>query len=289
MDNKYANLQALQREMQRFRQDWPAGWPGLPLIVSECLAALGCRPERALPPPMQALHACLAATAEAVEQNGRERCALGTEPAYHNRLHIADTLVALVCLLLHSRTADAGADERATPEPSHREWLLLLAMLAHDYLHTGRVNQFPAELEQASVDGLRPLMQSCGLDEADQTLVGELILMTDPTRVGKTHQALDERPFSLDEFNAMAALLQESDILASVLPGIGIEQTRRLADEWSAFSAAMATGLLKASARITFLRDYARFSSPASRQLGIPALVDQQLAALAECAPDAPI
>ncbi len=285
MNNKYSNLQTLQAELARFRENWPVAWRGLPLIVSECLTELGHRADVPLEPRLQAIHDCLQATAEAVERNGRERDARGTEPAYHNRLHIADTLAALVCLLLHSRADRPSPVELPVPQ----EWLLLLAMLAHDYLHTGLVNQFPAELEQASVAGLRPLMEDCGMAPEDQALVGELILMTDPTRVGKTHEAVGGKPFCLDEFNPMAVLLQESDILASVLPGIGLEQTRRLSDEWAKFSDSMASNLLKTAARVTFLRDYARFSSPASQRLGIPVLVQQQLSALAGREPSAPI
>lgn len=285
MNNKYSNLQALQGELARFREHWPDAWPGLPVIVSECLSELGHRAGAPLEPRLQAIYDCLAATAVAVEGNGLERDTQGTEPAYHNRLHIADTLATLVCLLLHSRA------DRPSPAglPIRQEWLLLLAMLAHDYLHTGKVNQFPAELEQAAVAGLRPLMAECGMAPEDQALVADLILMTDPTRVGKTHESVGGKPFCLNEFNAMAVLLQESDILASVLPGIGLEQTRRLSDEWAKFSDAMASNLLRTAARVTFLRDYARFSSPASQRLGIPALVEQQLAALAGREPSAPI
>lgn len=282
MDKKYSSLQALQDEFTRFRKHWPDGWPGLPILVSDSLSALG-HTAAVTDPRLRAVHDCLVTTAEAVERSGRERDALGEEPAYHNRLHIADTLAGLVCLLLHSR-ADDTAD---AAQSSRRELLMMLAMLAHDYLHTGRVNQFPAELEQASVAGLQPLMVSCGMADEDQALVGELILMTDPTRVGKTHERFDIIPFRLDDVEAMAALLQESDILASVLPALGLEQTRRLADEWSKFSDSLASSLMRTAARVTFLRDYARFSSPASRRLGIPPLVEQQLAELAGRAPTA--
>lgn len=273
MNNKHSSLQDLQRQFDQFRDCWPDRWPGLAAIVSGCLASLGHRDGDVLEERIAAIRDCMMAAAEAVERDGFERGGQGTEPAYHNRLHIADTLASMACLLLNSRQAPA---ER----PTDTEWLLLLCMLAHDYRHTGRVNRVPAELEQASVDGLRPLMQAAGMAEEDQALVAELILMTDPTRVGNTHQAIRGRAFDLAEFEAKAVLLQESDILASVLPVVGIEQTRRLATEWSAFSESMASGLLKTGGRITFLRDYACFSSPASRRLGIPELISQQLAVL---------
>lgn len=273
MNNKHSSLQDLQRQFARYRECWPERWPGLPAIVSECLLMLGYSEESVLDSRLAAVRDCMAAAAEAVEQDGRERALQGSEPAYHNRLHIADTLASMAFLLLHSR--DAVADT-----PSRTEWLLMLCMLSHDYLHTGRVNRVPAELEQASVDGLRPMMQAAGMVDEDQALVAELILMTDPTRVGGTHRALGSKHFDLSDFDAMAALLQESDILASALPVVGVEQTRRLATEWSAFSETMARGLLVTGGRVTFLRDYACFSSPASRRLGIPELISQQLAAL---------
>lgn len=273
MNNKHTSLQDLQRQFARYRECWPDAWPGLPAIVAECLAWLGYRADAPLEAPVAAIRDCMMAAAEAVERDGRERGHQGAEPAYHNRLHIADTLASLACLLLNSREVPA---ER----PGRTEWLLMLCMLAHDYLHTGRVNRVPAELEQASVDGLRPMMQAAGMADEDQALVAELILMTDPTRVGHTHRAIAGKPFDLAEFDAMAVLLQESDILASVMPVVGIEQTRRLATEWSAFSDAMAKGLLQTGGRVVFLRDHAHFSSPASRRLGVPELISQQLSAL---------
>lgn len=273
MNNKHSSLQDLQRQFDRFRECWPDRWPGMSSILSECLALLGHREGDALDGRIAAIRECMQAAAEAVERDGVERGRQGAEPEYHNRLHIADTLASLACLLLNSR-------ETPAERPTDVEWLLMLCMLAHDYLHTGRVNRVPAELEQASVDGLRPMMRAAGMAEDDQALVAELILMTDPTRVGKTHQSVSGRRFDLAEFEAKAVLLQESDILASVLPEVGIEQTRRLASEWSRFSEPMATGLLKTAGRVSFLRDYACFSSPASRRLGIPELISQQLAAL---------
>lgn len=286
MNNKYSSLQDLQRELARFREYWAGSWPGLPAIATDCLLSLGYRQEQALEPHLQAVLACIGKAAAAVEQNCRERELSDAEPAYHNRLHIADTLASLACLLLNQRAADGAPPEDG---PSRAEWLMMLAMVAHDYLHTGRVNQFPAELEQASVDGLRPLMADCGMADEDQALVAELILMTDPTRVGRTHDAVRSKAFDLAEFDAMAVLLQESDILASALPQIGIEQTRRLAVEWAKFSEKMASGLLQTGGRIVFLRDYARFSSPASERLGIQALIDQQLSALSQQEASAPL
>ena len=275
MNNKHSSLQDLQRHFARYREYWAERWPGLPGILSECMLMLGHSEGSALDARTAAVRDCMVAAAEAVERDGRERELAGAEPAYHNRLHIADTLASMVCLLLNSREATA---ER----PSRSEWLLMLCMLSHDYLHTGRVNQVPAELEQASVNGLRPMMQAAGMAEEDQALVAELILMTDPIRVKNTHRALSGKRFDLADFDAMAALLQESDILASVMPIVGIEQTRRLATEWSLFSEPMAKGLLLTSGRVTFLRDYACFSSPASQRLGIPELISQQLASLSE-------
>ncbi len=273
MDNQHSSLQDLQRQFARYRECWAGDWPGLPAILAECLVALGHREGDALDARIAAVRDCMLAAAEAVERDGSRRSLQGTEPAYHNRLHIADTLASLVCLLLNLRETPAS-------RPSAVEWLLMLCMLAHDYLHTGRVNRVPAELEQASVDGLRPMMQAAGMADDDQARVAELILMTDPTRVGHTHRAFAGRRFDLADFDAMAVLLQESDILASVMPAVGIEQTRRLATEWSVFSEPMAKGLLQTGGRVAFLRDHACFSSPASRRLGIPELIAQQLAAL---------
>ncbi len=273
-------LQDLQREFTQLRMRWPDAWVGLPAIAADCMRQLGHQPNAPADPAdpaTLAIAACMASVAAAIEQDGAHRQRDGAEPRYHNRLHIADTLLALTCLLLATREG-AGRDPDAGP--AHHEWLMMLAMLAHDFLHTGRINQFPGEIEQASVDALAPLMKASGMAADDCRQVAELILLTDPVRVRPHHRQMDGLPFEPRSVASMALLLQESDILASALPETGPALTQALAAEWSAFSEAMARALLAPGRRAAFLREQACFSSPASHRLGIRAVIDAEIEAL---------
>lgn len=280
MDNRILTLPDLLRELRRLRAIWPEAWVGLPAVAEACMRQLGhdsARGIASLAPADQAIAACMTSVASAIEEDGARRHRAATEPRYHHRLHIADTLTALTCLLLATREED-GHDPDACP--AHHEWLMMLAMLAHDFLHTGRVNQVPAEIEQASVDALQPFMLASGVAPHDRQQIAELILMTDPARVRPHHQQMRGQAFDPASIAGMAMLLQESDILASAMPEIGLALTHDLAAEWSQFSATMAQALLAPGRRAVFLREQACFSSPASRRLGIQAIIDGEIDAL---------
>ncbi len=242
--------------------------------------------------------ACIANVAAAIEDDGLQRHRLGSEPPYHNRLHIADTLVSMTCLLLATRATEqsdmrsgrsTGSTGGTRSTPSDAEWVLMLAMLGHDFEHPGKVNQFPGEIESHSVHELQPLMQAAGLSEPVRALIGELILMTDPSRVRPHHEAMRGRPFDLDDAGCMAMLLQECDILASAMPDIGIDLTHQLANEWTMFSETMGASLLMAKSRLHFLRNQAQFSSPASHLLGLPAMTAAEIRALEKTPAESPI
>lgn len=281
MNDRSPTLADLQQDFLRLRDAWQHGWVGLGSIAADCMARLGCPDDAMLGGAARAMRDCIGRVAEAIEQDGRERQHQACEPAYHNRLHIADTLRSLTCLLLATRAAQGRALQSA---PTEAEWTMLLAMVGHDYLHTGRVNQFPGELESRSAQALHPLMQECGVPDQIRATVDQLILMTDPACVRRHHESLRGQPFDAASFGGMAMLLQESDILASAMPGIGMQLTRQLASEWALFSEAMASALLQPASRIAFLRDIAMFSSPASQRLGIAAMMAQEISELERAA-----
>ncbi len=279
-------LAGLQSELTRLRQLWQQDWVGLPAIAVEAMQRIGHRDTVDADIPSITMRDCIVRVAEAIEADGRLRQAQGDEPAYHNRLHIADTLCSLSFLLLATRAGQGRALDGA---PDHAEWLMLLAMVGHDFLHTGQINRTPGEIEARSVQALLPLMQECGVTDEACAIVSELILMTDPARVRPNHESLRERRFDLAETACMAMLLQESDILASAMPGIGITLTHQLSAEWSRFSEKMATSLLSARSRIVFLRDFALFSSPASQWLGLQEMKAVEINELERVAADTPI
>ncbi len=277
MENIPPTLADLHAGLVRLRASWPNDWVGLPVIVADCLRQLGYRDGIVLSETGRASRDCMAAVAAAIEDDGQQRHRQGCEPPYHNRLHIADTMHCMTSLLLATRDAQQRALSGA---PSDAEWVLMLAMLAHDFAHPGKVNQFPGEIESHSVSEVQPLMQSAGVPDAVRTLVGELILMTDPARVRPHHEAMRGRAFDLDDAGCMAMLLQECDILASAMPDIGIDLTHQLASEWAQFSETMGASLLMVRSRITFLSNQAQFSRPASHRLGLPAMTAAEISQL---------
>ncbi len=256
----------LELSLLNLREYWPHGWPGLLLVYQRCMQQLGHSARHSLPPRLQAIDACAHEVAEWLERDGSSRQQLGKEPHYHNRLHMADTLVCLTVLLQAQRCAQ-GLKQRV---PAHHEWLAMLAMLAHDLLHDGTINRFPAELESRSVQALEPLMQRHGLHAQDQQIVKHLILKTDPVCVRQAHEQIADRVFSVDDQDCLAVLVEEADILASTLSVTGLELTRQLSQEWESSNPAMSPVLLTPEGRLRFLQFGALFSSPASRWLEIP-------------------
>lgn len=286
MKNTPPTLAELHAVFVQLRESWPNDWVGLPAILSDCLRQLGYREDQPLSENARSILNCMSMVAVAIEQDGLQRHHHGGEPPYHNRLHIADTLYSMTSLLLATR---AWQHRSLANVLCDAEWVLMLAMLAHDFLHPGRVNQFPGEIESQSASAVQPLMQAAGVPEEVRALVGELILMTDPARVSSHHESMRNRAFNLDDADCMAMLLQECDILASAMPDIGIGLTFQLASEWSKFSETMGDSLLLAGNRINFLRNQARFSSPASQSLGLSSMTATEIDRLGGVPADLPV
>jgi len=268
-------LSSLETSLANLRQRWSQPWPGLPLVFERCWQQLG-HAENHPNARTAALMALGRSITEAIESDGQRRAVLGCEPAYHNRLHMADTMVCLTVLLMAQRTV-----VNANPATTLRhERLALLAMLAHDLLHDGGVNRFPAEMESRSAHALLPVMQQHALSERDQHLVSHLILSTDAQAVRAAHERVADRPFSIDDVDCLTVLIQEADVLASTLPGTGLELTRCLAKEWERSNPAAAPGLITPAGRLHFLERAALFSSPASRRLGVQSVRQAEMEAL---------
>lgn len=265
----------LDASLTNLRQRWPHAWPGMDAVWRGCLHQLeGEQPQD--DPWTDSVHRCAHDVALWLDEDGEDRRRAGTEPAYHNRLHMADTMVCLTVLLMAQRTV-----VNANPATTLRhERLALLAMLAHDLLHDGGVNRFPAEMESRSAHALLPVMQQHALSERDQHLVSHLILSTDAQAVRAAHERVADRPFSIDDVDCLTVLIQEADVLASTLPGTGLELTRCLAKEWERSNPAAAPGLITPAGRLHFLERAALFSSPASRRLGVQSVRQAEMEAL---------
>jgi len=269
-----ALLSSLQECLNNLRQPWPQQWPGVELVLRSCWTRLGLQGQK-LSPRTAALQSWALDVVRQVERDGQQQNALSREPAYHNRLHISDTLVCMTHLLLALRVQGlSGADD------IHAQSLCLAVMAGHDFLHPGGSNAFPAQFERLALQALAPLMQQAKLHESDRDAVTQIILMTDPLCVKSSHQAVAQRPFDLRDLAWATVLVQEADILASTLPETQESLTHSLSREWAPSNPEAAAHLLRASSRVAFLEHAALFSSPAARYLGLDEVKARQLAAL---------
>jgi hypothetical protein len=271
------NLLYLEATLHNLRTKWPDAWPGMAVVVRSALGQLGFSQGARLSARDQALHDCIFSVIQAIEKDGQHRAKRQQEPQYHNRLHFADAVVSLTVLLANERLV---AGRAANEQPSHAEWLAMLTVVSHDFLHNGQINQFRSEIEALSVKALTPHMVKHKVHKDDQAVIASLILKTDPAFVPESHQAIAALPFDVSDPRCLLVLIQECDILASTLPTTGHSLTQQLSDEWAPVAPDRSQSLLTDKGRLFFLKHMALFSSPSSRLLGIQATIDQQIAEL---------
>jgi len=257
--------------LRNLRQAWPRSWPGLPLVFERAWAHLGWgHPRRG-----SAAYSLLAfgrLVSQQVEHDGVQRQARGVEPAYHNRLHIADTLVCMSYLLKTSALLKVpGARQPGVAA------MALAIMAGHDFLHPGGSNAEPGEFEARAVQDLQPWMTKAGLGLAERQTLAHCILASDPVRVKGCHLHVRAQTFDLRQPDCLAVLVQEADILASTLPQTARGLTRSLAREWASLQPAAADKLLLPQNRLLFLEHAALFSSPAASSLGLHAVKHRQI------------
>lgn len=271
------DLPYLETALQNLREKWPTDWPGLAVVLNSSLQKLGFDKQRKLPARHQALHDCIFSVIKAIEKDGQQRAKKKLEPRYHNRLHFADTVVALTVMLVNLRQISGRA---LNEQPNHAEWLALLIMVSHDFLHNGQINQFRSEIEGMTVKALVPHMKKHAVHAKDQALISNIILKTDPAFVAESHQLIQGITFDLSDPKCLLVLIQECDILASSLQETGKTLTQQLSEEWADIAPDRSLALLPPAGRIFFLKRMALFSSPASRKLGIQANINGQLKAI---------
>jgi predicted metal-dependent HD superfamily phosphohydrolase len=264
------DLQLLKGALTNLRSRWPFGWPGLNAVLKGCVSWLW-GPATKLSGPQARMFSKMLECASWAEDAGRQMHAQGEEPAYHNRLHTADTLVSCALLLQLQRLHEA----RLPSPPSDREWTCLLTMLLHDFGHDGRINATPHENERRSVALFKPKLQQIGFNPLQIETVESLVLLTEPGQAIATHQQC--KPDALSDFDLMALLVTESDILASALPFPGEALTEALSQEWASHSPEPARHLMTPQGRLGFLQYAANFSSPASQRLGMQAVIETQV------------
>lgn len=272
-------LQPLLHAFEALRAAWPQAWPGLPRVLDGALNWLCEGAPRPHDPRAERLLTQVRAAAAIVEHEGALQADRGCEPSYHNRLHLADTVVSMATLLKARREWAP----RAVQSLQHAELLCLLAMVIHDFQHQGQINESPGEIERHSLQHFMPHARTLGLTRQDWTTLTRLVLNTDPASVGPLHDEfragmpVPQAPLELRE---MAVLVTEADVLASGLPRIGHALGEALTREWGPRYPDRAARLATPEGRLGFLAFGARFSSPAALRLGIPAVLQAQVTEL---------
>jgi predicted flap endonuclease-1-like 5' DNA nuclease len=158
----------------------------------------------------------------------------------------------------------------------HLADLGVLAMLGHDLGHDGTLPP-PGTLEAQAAT--RVAEHATRLDPADRAVLTHVILATDPARVpANLERAQRACATPLDHLTALA---NEADVLASLLPELGITLSEQLATEWRPHDATRAAFAESFSGRSTFLRLYATPTPPA-RSLGLEQCIAGQIKAITD-------
>jgi class 3 adenylate cyclase len=261
----------LYQACRQLRLAMPTQWPGLPTVLTHCLQSLDLPPLDAAHPHAQAMEAmqgfALAVAHDMETQAGN--AAAAPEPAYHNRLHTADVLLALTTLL-HSLKASFRDLEPA--------WAmaLLASAVVHDYQHPGGVNSAPAEIESHSWQAAQTWAAS--LPPVWRETVHTLVLGTEAQQVANNHAQVARRDFQWD-LPWCQVLLNEADILLSATAEFGPSLSQALAQEWHKAGFAGHATVATPQGRAQFLQ-HIQFSSPAAQALHMPEQVQAQLVAL---------
>jgi hypothetical protein len=264
-------MQDLTASLRNLRRPWPNHWPGLPLVFERAWQQLSLGTPSKGSSALRLLGFGRAVSA-LVERDGFERHAQRQEPAYHNRLHIADTLVCMTYLLKTS-----GALKVAGAHNPEVVAMALCIMAGHDFFHPGGSNTHPGEFEARAVQDLQPLMAAAGLTLAERQTFTYCIMATDPTRVKGVHLQARTRPYDLHQADCLAVLVLEADIMASTLPQTASSLTQSLAIEWAPQQPEAAEKLLLPKNRLLFLEHAVLFSSPAAIRLGLNAVKLRQV------------
>lgn len=254
----------LIQTLSHLRKAWPTDWPGLPVVLTSCMRQLW-------PSSLPREHDTAALLNAALVMANRIESITKTaayEPHYHNRLHTADALVSVCCMLQALRN---------TGHHVPNEWAacLLLAVTSHDALHPGGANSYLQEFEQQSVQLLTHMSQESGVSAHWVNIAAHLILHTDPTLVTANHDKVSQKPFVMN-LDWAVVLMNEADILASATEEFGTLLGKALANEWQARDHPQYHVVGSDAGRLHFLSSL-RFSTPASQTFHLPQSVSQQI------------
>jgi hypothetical protein len=197
------------------------------------------------------------AIAAAVERHGASY-PLGCEPAYHDRHHQAETILAMGWL--------AGLARRLGFLTAREAALSVAAMAGHDLLHDGSAGGQRGALERRSADTAAAIGAAEGLDPDGIAMIRRIIMAT--TWPWEEAEAPD----------LPCRLAREADLFGSAMPQLGPRLAHRLVRELAAAGQPDAGAVASHAARLALLRTLPSASPPAI-MLGLAATRAEQLAA----------
>jgi hypothetical protein len=197
------------------------------------------------------------AIAAAVERHGAG-FPPGQEPAYHDRHHQAETILAMGWL--------AGLARRQGLLDTREAALAVAAMAGHDLLHDGSVGGSRGVLEKRSADATAAIAEAEGLDADGIAAIRRIIAAT--TWPWDDAEAPD----------LPCRLAREADLFGSALPELGPSLARRLVTELAAAGQEDAGAVASHAARLSLLQALPAPTPPAAT-LGLAETRADQLAA----------
>jgi hypothetical protein len=142
-----------------------------------------------------------------VETEGSHKEKHGTEPAYHNRQHFADTILAM------------GFYLQDLDNLSDIQKLLLLTMLCHDFGHVGAANK--SSLNHSQEEETVRLLRNTPLNQLPSDyfeLIANLIKGTEQSCLTQNRANYKNHPENLEFL--MQSLVNDADISASFIDSL---------------------------------------------------------------------
>lgn len=190
----------------------------------------------------------------------------GVEPAYHNRHHVIDTLMASASLLRVSLTRGWMSPDNAMT--------CIVAMAGHDMFHDGAVNTPERNLELVAAEAVEKCLKKHMFSQDEISTIRQVILSTDP--INQRELRTSKREWHESVLQSMCHICGDSDVFASCLPEIGEYLAKELNSEWNFIQSNNLFAPDSLEGRRIFLESISNFSDPAV-ELGLPLVVFEQL------------